>query len=131
MVVCPGRDRPSTDRVFIVQPRRRVGAPAIAVRPCLALIPHRLCREILHEICRPIDLPPEGRATSVMRVMTNASTNRRSAAALANQSPGRLTPRATRYECQHCHTNTFLVLRTISEAKCSVCDSFDLMPVQD
>jgi hypothetical protein len=63
--------------------------------------------------------------------MTNASTTRRSAAALANQSPGCPTPRATRYECQHCHTNTFLVLRTIGDAKCSVCDSFDLMRVED
>jgi hypothetical protein len=66
-----------------------------------------------------------------MRTMTNVSTHRRSAAALANQSPGRLTPRAARYECRHCHTNTFLVLRTIGEAKCSVCDSFDLMPVKE
>jgi hypothetical protein len=63
--------------------------------------------------------------------MSDASTARRSAAALANQSRGRPTPRATRYECKHCHTNTFLVLRTIGEAKCSVCDSFDLMPVGD
>jgi hypothetical protein len=66
-----------------------------------------------------------------MRTMGDAATNRRSGAALANQSPARPTPRATRYECQHCHTNTFLVLRTIGEAKCSVCDSFDLMPVDE
>jgi hypothetical protein len=63
--------------------------------------------------------------------MSTASTNRRSAAALANQSPTRPTPRATRYECQHCHTQTGLVLRTVGEAKCSVCDSFDLMPVEE
>jgi hypothetical protein len=63
--------------------------------------------------------------------MTNASTNRRSAAALANQSSRRPTPRAARYECRHCHTNTFLVMRTIGEAKCSVCDSFDLMAVEE
>jgi hypothetical protein len=66
-----------------------------------------------------------------MRIMTNASTNRRSAAAVANQSPGRPTPRAMRYECQRCHTHTFLVLRTIGEAKCSVCDSSNLMAVEE
>jgi hypothetical protein len=66
-----------------------------------------------------------------MRTMTDASTARRSAAALANQSPARPTLRATRYECQHCHTHTILVLRTIGEAQCSVCDSFDLAAVED
>ena len=38
---------------------------------------------------------------------------------------------ATRYECQHCHTHTFLVLRTIGDAKCSVCESYDLVLVED
>jgi hypothetical protein len=65
-----------------------------------------------------------------MRTMRDASTARRSAAAIANESPARPTLRATRYECQHCHTHTFLVLRTIGEAKCSVCESHDLAPVE-
>ena len=66
-----------------------------------------------------------------MRTMSDASTARRSAAAMANESPARPTLRATRYECQHCRTSTFLVLRTIGDAKCSVCESFDLVAVQD
>jgi hypothetical protein len=66
-----------------------------------------------------------------MRTMSNVSTTRRSEAARANKSPGRPTLRATRYACQHCHTQTFLVLRTIGNAKCSVCGSYDLAPVED
>jgi hypothetical protein len=63
--------------------------------------------------------------------MSDASTARHSAAAMANESPARPALHATRYECQHCHTHTFLVLRTIGEAKCSVCESCDLAPVED
>jgi hypothetical protein len=63
--------------------------------------------------------------------MSDASTARRSAAAMANESPTRPALRATRYECQHCHTHTFLVLRTIGDAKCSVCESYDLVLVED
>jgi hypothetical protein len=63
--------------------------------------------------------------------MSSAATNRRSAAAMAEQSPARPTLHATRYECQRCHAHTFLVLRTIGEAKCSVCASYDLAPVED
>jgi len=66
-----------------------------------------------------------------MRTMSDASTARRSASAMANESPARPALRATRYECQHCHAHTFLVLRTVGEAKCSVCESYDLEPVQD
>jgi hypothetical protein len=66
-----------------------------------------------------------------MRTMSDASTARRSAAAMANQSPARPQFRARRCECQHCHADTFLVLRTIAEAKCSVCESYDLVPVED
>ena len=62
--------------------------------------------------------------------MSENSTARRSAAAIANES-ARPTLRATRYECQQCHTHTFLVLRTVGDAKCSVCESRDLAPVQD
>lgn len=63
--------------------------------------------------------------------MSDAWTARRSAAATANESPARPALRARRYECQRCHTHTFLVLRTIGEAKCSVCESLDLAPVED
>ena len=66
-----------------------------------------------------------------MPTMSNPSTTRRSAAAMANRSPGPPALRATRYACQHCHTHTFLVLRTIGDAKCSVCESHDLVPVED
>jgi hypothetical protein len=49
---------------------------------------------------------------------------------------GKLCPaypplRAKRCECQRCHAHTFLVLRTIGEAKCPVCDSYDLAPIGD
>lgn len=66
-----------------------------------------------------------------MRTMSDISTDRRSAAAIANESSARPKLRATRYECQHCGTHTFLVLRTIGDAKCSVCESRDLAPVED
>jgi hypothetical protein len=62
--------------------------------------------------------------------MTTVSTNPLAAATMANQ-PARLTLHATRYECRHCHAHTFLVLRTIGEAKCSVCESRDLARVED
>jgi hypothetical protein len=61
--------------------------------------------------------------------MSNPSTVHRSAEA-DKQSPADPALRATRCECQHCHAHTFLVLRTIGEAKCSVCESYDLVPVE-
>jgi hypothetical protein len=48
-----------------------------------------------------------------------------------NESAARPALRATRYQCQNCHAHTFLVLRTIDDAKCSVCESHDLAPVED
>jgi hypothetical protein len=63
--------------------------------------------------------------------MSDASTARRSAAAMANESAARPALRAMRYECQRCHAHTFLVLCAIGDAKCSVCESFDLEPVRD
>jgi hypothetical protein len=85
---------------------------------------------MLHEICWLVESPPEGCPPSVMRTMSDASTARRSASAMANESPAQPTLRATRYECQNCHAHTFLVLRTIGEAKCSICESCDLKPVR-
>jgi hypothetical protein len=66
-----------------------------------------------------------------MRTMTNSSTVHRSASSSGTQAPARLNVRALRCECQNCHTHTFLVLRTIGEAQCKVCESFDLVPVED
>jgi hypothetical protein len=66
-----------------------------------------------------------------MRTMSNSSTVPRSASPGAEASPPRLNVRAMRCECQHCHTHTFLVLRTIGEAQCIVCQSFDLAPIED
>jgi hypothetical protein len=94
-------------------------------------VTHHWQRQILHEICQLIDSPPERRPPSVMSTMSDASTTRPSAAAIANTSPARPTPRAVRYACCHCHTHTVLVLRIIGEARCSVCDSYDLAPVED
>jgi len=51
--------------------------------------------------------------------------------ALADGSPARPALRATRYECQHCHAHTFLVLRSFGSAKCKVCESYNLAPVED
>jgi hypothetical protein len=63
--------------------------------------------------------------------MSNLSTVQRSASPSGKTSPARLHVRAMRCECQHCHTQTFLVLRTIGEAQCKVCESYDLAPVED
>lgn len=65
-----------------------------------------------------------------MRTMSDPSTVQRSAGA-GKQSPAYPPLRARRCECQHCHAHTFLVLRTIGEAKCPVCESYDLAPVND
>jgi hypothetical protein len=65
-----------------------------------------------------------------MRTMSNPSIAERSSRA-GEQSPAYPPLRARRYACQHCHTHTFLVLRTIGDAKCSVCESHDLAPVED
>ncbi len=61
--------------------------------------------------------------------MSNLSTVPRSAGA-DSPSPAHPALRATRCECQRCHAHTFLVLRIIGEAKCSVCESYDLAPVE-
>jgi hypothetical protein len=66
-----------------------------------------------------------------MRTMSNSSTVQRSASPSGNDSPAPQNVRAMRCECQHCHTHTFLVLRTIGEAQCKVCESYDLVPVGD
>jgi hypothetical protein len=64
-----------------------------------------------------------------MRTMSNPSTAER--LAKAGQHPPTSPPlRARRCECQHCHAHTFLVLRAIGEAKCPVCESYDLVPVE-
>jgi hypothetical protein len=60
--------------------------------------------------------------------MSNPSTVQRSP--VGKKSPAFPALRARRCECQHCHAHTFLVLRTIGEAKCSVCESYDLVPVE-
>jgi hypothetical protein len=52
-------------------------------------------------------------------------------AASGKQSPAQSSLRAKRCECQRCHAHTFLVLCTIGEAKCPVCDSHHLAPVDD
>jgi hypothetical protein len=62
--------------------------------------------------------------------MSNPATHRRSAT-LADKTLPRPTLRAARYECQDCHAHTFLVLRAIGNAKCKVCESYDLAPVED
>jgi hypothetical protein len=67
--------------------------------------------------------------TSVTRTMNDLSTAQSTAPRAV--PPVRPTLRATRYECQHCHAHTFLVLRTIGSAKCKVCESYDLVPVED
>jgi hypothetical protein len=63
-----------------------------------------------------------------MPTMSNLSTPK-SLTSPAAMRPAALS--ATRYECQHCHTHTFLVLRVIGSAKCCVCESYDLVPVDD
>jgi hypothetical protein len=65
-----------------------------------------------------------------MRTMSNLLSDQRSLSA-SEQSPAYPPLRARRFECQHCSTHTFLVLRTIGDAKCSVCESHDLAPVED
>jgi hypothetical protein len=69
--------------------------------------------------------------TNRMNSMSNSSTVQRLALPSGRRSPARLDVRAIRCECQHCYTPTFLVLRTLGEAKCSVCESYDLVPVED
>ena len=49
----------------------------------------------------------------------------------ATTPPRRSPLRAMRCECQDCHAHTFLVLRTIGSAKCKVCESYNLAPVED
>lgn len=63
--------------------------------------------------------------------MSNISTTTSAAAAPAGQDHARPTLRAMRCACQNCHTHTFLVLRTIGDAKCIVCNSHDLIPVDE
>jgi hypothetical protein len=66
-----------------------------------------------------------------MSPMSNPSTVQHSAPTSGEKSRVLRTLQATRYECQHCYTHTFLVLRKLGEAKCSVCESYDLAPVED
>ena len=61
--------------------------------------------------------------------MSHAGTPEGSGAVIAERSRRALW--VTRCECQHCHAHTFLVLRTIGSAKCKVCESYDLVPVDD
>jgi hypothetical protein len=64
-----------------------------------------------------------------MRAMSTSPTVESSAQA-GEQPPAYPPLRARRCECQNCHAHTFLVLRTIGEAKCIVCESYDLVPVE-
>jgi hypothetical protein len=64
-----------------------------------------------------------------MPAMSNSSTGERSSDA-RERPPAEPPLRARRCECQRCHAHTFLVLRTLGEAKCSVCQSYDLVPLE-